>query len=195
MTELTKPNETYASSLAFEDNEKGGKERPLFSEDVEETAWEDRENEPQSKWYHASFHIGMPVCWRPAANGSEKLSLMCVQLRRPNKSPQIKTLTLMSCNICAVCCIVGTGVLAMPATFASLTWVGAGILLPVTCLVSYYMSYLVAVMSATPAGERLGSFKDMCEAVIGSRKTKVMVLPFLYAGAIGLNIGKCINPV
>jgi hypothetical protein len=52
------------------------------------------------------------------------------------------------------------------------------------------MSYLVAIMSSTPTGERLQSYKDMCEAVIGAKKTKMAVLPFLYAGAIGLNIGR-----
>lgn len=87
-----------------------------------------------------------------------------------------------------VCAIIGTGVLGLPRAFAQLTWgPGIALLLMAFCL-TYIMGYLVTILSVTEDGRRLSSYQSMCISIIGKKKTTWFVLPFLYAGVVGVNI-------
>ncbi|KAL4442421.1 hypothetical protein ABPG77_005005 [Micractinium sp. CCAP 211/92] len=87
-----------------------------------------------------------------------------------------------------VTAVVGAGVLGLPHSFSFLGWPAGLLLLTLLCGFSIYTSYLLAAMHETPSGERLNTYREMGEALLGPRKGRLLVACVQYTLMLGLCI-------
>lgn len=72
--------------------------------------------------------------------------------------------------------------------FACLTWIPGIIILLFFFCSTFFTSYLVSVLSTAADGTRLRTYDQMAANVIGSKRAKLFVMPFIYSGVVGVTI-------
>lgn len=87
-----------------------------------------------------------------------------------------------------VTAVVGAGVLGLPHAFSFLGWPAGLLLLTMLCGFSIYTSYLLAALHEAPNGERLNTYREMGEAILGPRKGRLLVGCVQYTLMVGLCI-------